>query len=150
MPWKACKPMDECLKFIARLIDGEKMALLCREFGISRVTGYKIYNRHKDCGLNGLKDRSQRPYRYANKLPFQLERTILQLKRQHPTCPPKIRDKLIKKYAMIKPPDKCTVHAVLDWHGLVKRCKRRRYKAEGTPLSGTHAPNGAVVCQLQG
>ena len=36
MPWKACKPMDERLKFVARRLDGEKMAGLCREFGISR------------------------------------------------------------------------------------------------------------------
>ena len=34
--------MDERLKFIARLLDGEKMAVLCRQFGISRKTGYKI------------------------------------------------------------------------------------------------------------
>ena len=46
MPWKECKSMDERLKFIARLLDGEKMAPLCREFGISRVTGYKIFNRY--------------------------------------------------------------------------------------------------------
>jgi hypothetical protein len=39
MPWNECKPMDERLKFIARLLDGEKMAPMCREFGISRVTG---------------------------------------------------------------------------------------------------------------
>ena len=45
MPWKECKPMDERLRFIARLLEGEKMAPLCREFGISRVTGYKIFNR---------------------------------------------------------------------------------------------------------
>ena len=47
MPWKECKPMDERLRFIARLLEGEKMAPLCREFGISRVTGYKIFKRHK-------------------------------------------------------------------------------------------------------
>jgi len=41
MPWNECKPMDERLRFIARLLEGEKMAPLCREFGISRVTGYK-------------------------------------------------------------------------------------------------------------
>ena len=34
--------MDERLKFIARLLDGDKMAELCREFGVSRKTGYKI------------------------------------------------------------------------------------------------------------
>jgi hypothetical protein len=33
--------MDERLKFVARLLDGEKMAVVCREFGISRKTGYK-------------------------------------------------------------------------------------------------------------
>ncbi len=77
MPWNECKPMDERLKFIARLLDGEKMAPVCREFGISRVTGYKIFNRYKECGLDALNDRSRRPYRHANKLPFQVERTIL-------------------------------------------------------------------------
>jgi hypothetical protein len=35
MPWKACKPVDERLKFIARSLDGEKMAGLCREFGMA-------------------------------------------------------------------------------------------------------------------
>ena len=48
MPWKACKPMDERLKFIARLLDGEKMAPLAREFGISRKIGYKILKRYND------------------------------------------------------------------------------------------------------
>ena len=51
MPWKECNPNDERLRFIARFVEGEKMAPLCREFGISRVTGYKIYNRYKDCVL---------------------------------------------------------------------------------------------------
>ena len=36
MPWRECNRMDERLKFVARLLDGEKMAVLCREFGISR------------------------------------------------------------------------------------------------------------------
>ena len=46
MPWKECHVVDERLRFIARLLDGEKMAGLCREFGISRKTGYKIYSRY--------------------------------------------------------------------------------------------------------
>ena len=44
--------MDERLKFVARLLDGEKMAVLCREFDISRKTGYKILARNNDCGLD--------------------------------------------------------------------------------------------------
>ena len=48
MPWKECHVMDERLRFVARLLEGEKMAPLCAEFGISRKTGYKIYDRYKD------------------------------------------------------------------------------------------------------
>ncbi len=61
MPWNECKPMDERLRFIARLLEGEKMAPLCREFGISRVTGYKIFERYKECGLDGLYRPQQGP-----------------------------------------------------------------------------------------
>jgi transposase len=54
MPWKECKRMDERLRFVARLLQGENMSGVCREFGISRPTGYKIFNRYKDLGYQGL------------------------------------------------------------------------------------------------
>ena len=44
MPWKECHVMDERLKFVARLLDGEAMSGLCEEFAISRKIGYKIFN----------------------------------------------------------------------------------------------------------
>ena len=74
MPWKECHVEDERLRFIARLLDGEAMTALCAKFGISRKTGYKIYDRYKDCGLQGLSDRSRRPDRRANQLPMPLRR----------------------------------------------------------------------------
>ena len=83
--------MDERLRFVARLLDGEKMAPLCREFDISRKTGYKIFERYKD--------RSRRPYRHANQLPFQIEKQIVELKKERPTWgAPKIREKLRRLY----------------------------------------------------
>ena len=122
--------MDERVRFVARLLEGEQMASLCREFGISRVTGYKIFERYKECGVDGLHDRSRRPYRHANKLPYQIERCILGIKREHPTWgAPKIRDKLLRAFPITKPPAISTVHAVLDRHGLVARRKRRRHTA---------------------
>lgn len=151
MPWKECKPMDERLRFIARLLEGEKMAPLCREFGISRVTGYKLFNRYKDCGLDALTDRSRRPYRQANRLPVQVERCILGIKREHTSWgAPKIRDKLIRQFSTIKPPAVSTIHAVLDRHGLVKRRKRRRYKAAGTSLVAARKPNGLWCADYKG
>ena len=151
MPWKECKPMDERLKFVARLLEGEKMAPLCREFGISRVTGYKIFNRYKECGLDGLNNRSRRPYRQANKLPYQIERCILGIKREHPSWgAPKIREKLIRSFPVDKPPAISTVHAVLERNGLVKRRKRRRHKAQGTALSAAAEPNGLWCADYKG
>lgn len=48
--------IDERMRFVIRLKDGESMAALCREFGISRKTGYKILDRYAECGLEGLTD----------------------------------------------------------------------------------------------
>ena len=151
MPWNECKPMDERLRFVARLLEGERMAPLCREFGISRVTGYKIFNRYKECGLDALYDRSRRPYRHANRLPFQVERCILGIKHEHPSWgAPKVRDRLIRQFPMIKAPAISTIHAVLDRHGLVKRRRRRRYKAEGTELRAAHDPNALWCADYKG
>jgi len=61
MPWNERCRMDERMRFVARLIEGHGMAELCREFGISRKTGYKIWDRYKSVGLEGLTDRSRRP-----------------------------------------------------------------------------------------
>ena len=142
MPWKECHIVQERLRFIARLLDGEKMAGLCREFGVSRKTGYKIYNRYKDCGIDGLTDRSRRPYRHANQLPMQIEKLIVNLKKEYPHWgAPKIRERLRRVYPDVHCPAISTVHAVLDRNGLVKRRKRRRYKAQGTALSRATAPN---------
>ena len=120
MPWKECHIMDERLRFVARLLDGEKMAVLCEEFGISRKTGYKIYDRYKDCGVQGLTDRSRRPYRQANQLPPAIEDWIVRLKKEYPTWgAPKIRERLRDRCPDVRCPAISTVHAVLDRHGLV-------------------------------
>ena len=79
MPWKECSVMDERLRFVARLLEGEMMTEVCREFGISRKTGYKIFDRYKEHGLEALSDRSRRPVRYANQLPAQVESLIISL-----------------------------------------------------------------------
>lgn len=151
MPWKECNRMDERLRFVARLLEGEKMAVVCRDFGVSRKTGYKIYNRYKEFGLRGLEDRARSPYRHPNKLPFQLETTILRIKREYPTWgAPKIREKLLKAYPMLRPPAVSTIHATLDRHGLVKRHKRRRHKAQGTQLHEPRLPNALWCADFKG
>jgi len=143
--------MDERLKFVARLLDGDKMAELCREFGVSRKTGYKILNRYNSCGVQGLTDRSRRPYRQANQLPAQIETLIVRLKQDKPSWgAPKIRERLAKLYPDVHRPAISTVHAVLDRHGLVKRRSRRRNKASGTSLSHPLQPNELWCADYKG
>jgi transposase len=142
MPWKERSVMDERMRFVIRLKDGEAMASLCREFGISRKTGYKIFERYEQCGLEGLSDRTRRPFRYANQLPEQVEAAIVSAKREKPHWGArKIRERLLRRLPhAIKIPAASTIHAVLDRHGLVTSMGRRRSRAEGTPLSqGLHA-----------
>ncbi len=92
MPWNESTKMDEKFRFVSRFLDGEKIAPLCFEFGISRVTGHKIIDRYKDSGLEALTDRSRRPFRQANRLPFQVEQLIVRLKKEFPTWgAPKLR-----------------------------------------------------------
>ena len=52
--------MDERLQFVARRLAGETMAELCREFGIARKTGYKIFDRYQECG--GADGSNRRPF----------------------------------------------------------------------------------------
>lgn len=151
MPWKECNVMDERLKLVARHMEGEKIAALCREFGISRKTGYKIIERYQETGLEGLSDRSRRPYRHANRLPFQIETLIVRLKQEKPSWgAPKILELLAKRYPDVHRPAISTIHAVLDRHGLVKHRKGRRNKATGTVLSDTEHPNDLWCADYKG
>ena len=100
MPWRECKRMDERLRFVARLLDGEKMA--------RAVPGVRHLPPHRLQDLQPLQGPRARgaasteaagPYRQANRLPFQVERTIVALRQEHPTWGAvKIREKLIRDF----------------------------------------------------
>lgn len=152
MPWKECHVMDERVRFVARLLEGETMVALCEEFGISRKTGYKIYRRYRDFGVRGLTDRSRRPHRHANQLPLVIEKAIVRLKREYPTWgAPKIRERLRQRCPDVACPAISTVHAVLDRHGLVARARRRRRpRLTGTALTRPVGPNALWCADYKG
>tara|TARA_R110002049_G_scaffold107404_3_gene255074 strand:+ start:30 stop:1217 length:1188 start_codon:yes stop_codon:yes gene_type:complete len=153
MPWKESSVEDDRLRFVARILDGESMTAVCQSFGISRKTGYKIYNRYKAFGPSGLTDRDRRPVRYANQLPGQIEEMIVRLKQDKPHWGArKIRELLVRQLDQdTRIPAKSTVHAVLDRHGLVKRGRqRRRNKAQGTSLSTGQQPNQVWCADYKG
>lgn len=144
--------MDERLRFVAKLLEGEAMSDVCRDFGISRKTGYKIFNRYKEQGLEALSDRSRRPVRYANQLPEQIESLIVRCKQEKPHWGArKIRELLVRRLDHdVRVPARSTIHAVLHRHGLVKVAGRPRHRATGTPLSPGTAPNDLWCVDFKG
>ena len=58
--------MDERLQFVARQLAGEAMAELCREFGISRKTGYKIFDRYAGQATGAAGEVGELGTRYFN------------------------------------------------------------------------------------
>jgi len=143
--------MEERMRFVLRRLDGESMSDLCREFGISRKTGYKIFDRYQHHGLEAVSDRSRRPVRYANQLPEPVERMIVRAKEDKPHWGArKIRELLVRRLAgEVRVPARSTIHAVLDRHGLVTRMRRRR-RATGTPLSQGARPNDLWCADYKG
>ena len=152
MPWKECSVMDQRLQFVAKLLDGESMSDACRDFGISRKTGYKIFNRYKESGFEALSDRCRRPVRYANQLPPQIESLIVGCKREKPHWGArKIRELLVRRLDQdLRIPAKSTIHAVLHRHGLVKGIGRPRHRVTGTALSPGMAPNDLWCADFKG
>ena len=145
--------MDERMRYVIRLKDGESMASLCREFEISRKTGYKILQRYEQCGVEGLSDRTRRPFRYAHQLPEQVEAAIVAARREKPSWGArKIRERLLRRLPhAVKVPACSTIHAVLDRHGLVSRPRLRRgTRAQGTALSQGLNPNDLWCADYKG
>src|SRR6201987_1944538 len=132
MPWKERSVMDERMRFVIRFKDGEAMASLCREFGISRKTGYKIFERYEQCGLEGLSDRIRRPFRYSNQLPAHGDAAIVRAQRENAhwgarTRPSRLVPRLPHR---TKTPAASTMPAGPDRHGLVQSTYQRRNRAQ--------------------
>jgi len=152
MPWREMCVMDERTKFIGRLLSGEKMAPLCREFGISRVTGHKIWKRYQSSGYKGIYDRSRAAHKHPNQTPYAVEQLIVRLKREKPNWgAPKLRELIINRFPGIRIPSTGTVHSILDRNNLVKRQKKRnRFKASASYLSNPTEPNDLWCTDFKG
>ena len=134
MPGKEVTAVNERMEFVAGLKAGERMTDLCREFGISRKTGYKFERRYEEHGPKGLYDFSRRPRRLARQLSPGIQTAILELKREKLTWgAAKIQEVLRRQHPEMELPVRSTIHDLLDRYGLVKkRAKRRRYHAYPT------------------
>jgi len=152
MPWKARSPMDERMAFMTRLQAGESMAELCREFGVSRKTGYKLKGRYERYGPQGLLDRSRAPRRQAHRTPSEVEELFVRLRKQHPTWgSKKLLAVLQRRRPGVRLPARSTVDEILRRHGLVVARQRRRGHAVcSLQLQDSEQPNDLWCADFKG
>ncbi|MCM0606581.1 MAG: transposase [Xanthomonadaceae bacterium] len=134
------------MKFLMRLDQGENMSTLCREFGISRKTGYKFLERYKLYGIDGLSNQKRSPITKPFKMPESVEFKVLELKERYPDWGArKIRERLPSAGILgCNLPSIITVHRILRRHGKVERKKQRlsgstAFRSE--KIRSTSAPN---------
>lgn len=124
MPWKVSTPVDERLYFVQVLLHAPDRSLssVCREFDISRTTGYKWVLRYQEGGLTALYDQDHTPHSQPSRTPDQIEAQICRLRRENPTWGArKIRHRLLLDDPAVNWPTWRTIHRILLRHGLVDR-----------------------------
>lgn len=154
MPWKETDVVNLRTEFVLRLREGgTSMAELCREFGISRKTGYKWKARFLEQGLGGLPNRSRRPDRSPGALDEETLCRIVALKLAHPAWGPrKIRAVYSREHPHEELPSESSFKRVLDKAGLVQRRRRRRQDDTGRlsqPVPAEH-PNHVWTVDFKG
>ena len=127
MPWRVGGVMNERMRFVIRLETGERMSDLCREFGISRPTGYKFWNRYRKMGAEGLGDFSRRPCRNPNRTARDIESLVLEAREKYSTWgPKKLRAFLQREHPGVPIPAASTIGTLLKKEGLVRPRRKRR------------------------
>lgn len=157
MPWKEVLPMEQRVNFVMEIEKAESsFARVCRDFAISRRTGYKWWERFRVEGLEGLRERSCAPRRRPTQsAPCWRERAI-ELREKHPWWgPKKIRAKLLARFGAgpKRVPAASTLGTMLRSAGLVRR--RRRSGGAAQPvergsLSQPQRPNEVWAVDFKG
>jgi len=120
MPWQETDAMEQRIEFVVRARQKQcGMSELCREYGISRKTGYKWLRRHEEVGsLSQLKERSRRPHgRSPWATPQELEEKVVALRQLHGWGARKIH-LLLEREGIVDVPV-VTISRILKRRGLV-------------------------------
>ena len=113
---------DQRVSFVIRASRGESVSSLCREFGISRPTGYVWLKRFAAGGVAGVEEQSRRPLASPGQTPSVIEARVAELRRARPDWGARKLRVLLGREGMVLPAG--TVHRILVRRGLVKQERR--------------------------
>ena len=154
MPWKEVRPMDEKVLFLGDYLrESQTFTDLCRNYGVSRKTGYKWVSRYHKEGVEGLDNRSTAPKTQPHQTPYYIHKAIIQLrkKRKIRLGPSKIQTLLLEKYSEDEIPSHTTIYNILRREGLVQSRKRkRRVPSMPQPFDPVKNPNDVWTADYKG
>lgn len=128
MPWIETTTMEQKVEFICEWLS-EKYTIteLCKGFGISRPTAYKLINRYENLGVEGLNKKSKAPINHPNRTKETVEKKILSLKKKHSKWgAKKFHQLLLNDFTAQEIPSVVTIHNILSRNGLV--CPQKRFR----------------------
>lgn len=127
MPWRTESVMDQRVEFVLRAQEAEEsLAALCREYGISRPTGYLWLHRyHEVRSVSGLAERSRRPLQSPGQTAADVETAVLALRDKTAWGGPKIAKALARKGVWVAP---ATAQRILKRSGRVEPPKVKKTK----------------------
>src|SRR2546423_14488141 len=116
MPWNEVDVEEQRMRFVMRVVNGERMSALCREFGISRPTGYVWLRRYQQTGsLRGLQERSRRPQHSPRRTAEEREQRAIALRQETGGGAKKLQVLLAEEHSELP---LRTTHRILEGHGL--------------------------------
>jgi transposase InsO family protein len=153
MAWLETCSVKEKARFCMACERGEaSMSELCRQFGISRKTGYQVLARWRTGGVLGLAERSHAPHSRPHALSKSVGEAVVALRRAKPTWGPK---KLKRRLELDHPrtgwPAASTIGDLLARTGLSVRRKRVRHAPPRTaPLAHCKEANDTWAVDFKG
>jgi transposase InsO family protein len=153
MPWQTTSTLEQRIKFVREIETSEEsFSTICAQYHVSRVTGYKWWQRYQERGQEGLLELSRAPHRVEHGLQNVIKELILEGRRLHPSWGPR---KLLA-WLKIKYPRQAwcaasTVGELLRREGLsVARVYRRRCAPRLEPLEPCERPNQVWCTDFKG
>ena len=127
MPWKD-KTVEELRKeFVEAVKTSKNFSSLCREFGITRRTGYKWVDRYNQ--YQSLSDRSHTPIHIPGKTPPEIENAILKVRAENPEWGAKTILRVLENNGYTDLPCIRTANNILQRNGCISELESEKHEA---------------------
>jgi putative transposase len=140
------------IELVERAMAGEQLALLCREFGVSRATGHKWVKRFKAEGHTGLEEKSRRPHSAPLAMAEELVMATLEAREAHPRWGPQKLYVLLRRRFGEQTPSVRTIARILKRAHKVRERRRRApiSVVEQAPTLAAAEPNDVWTTDFKG